>query len=107
MPNELLQKALEAHGGLDQWSRVATVRATDYHWGANIRDEGHAPGFNPSPHGGGNKARMASVTPYGADDQRTDFTADRIAIEKMDGAVVKERLHPSEHFTLRENIPTI
>jgi hypothetical protein len=33
----------------------------------------------------------------GTVDQRTDFTAARIAIEKMDGTVVKERLHPSEH----------
>jgi hypothetical protein len=39
----------------------------------------------------------ASVVPYGADDQRTDFAADRIAIEKIDGAVVQERLHPAEH----------
>jgi len=33
----------------------------------------------------------------GADDQRTDFTADRIAIKKLNGTVIKERLHPSEH----------
>jgi hypothetical protein len=45
----------------------------------------------------GTKREWASVTPYGADDQRTDFTANRIAIERMNGTVVKERLHPSEH----------
>ncbi len=28
MANELLQKALDAHGGLDQWTRFATVQAT-------------------------------------------------------------------------------
>jgi hypothetical protein len=39
----------------------------------------------------------ASLAPFGADDQRTDFTSNRIAIEKLDGTVVKERLHPSEH----------
>jgi hypothetical protein len=32
----------------------------------------------------------ASVTPFGAADQRTSFTADRVAVEKLDGAVVAE-----------------
>jgi hypothetical protein len=32
----------------------------------------------------------ASVTPFGAPDQRTSFTPDRVAIEKHDGAVVAE-----------------
>jgi hypothetical protein len=39
----------------------------------------------------------ASVAPYGADDQRTDFTPNRVAIEKIDGTIVNERLRPSEH----------
>jgi len=32
----------------------------------------------------------ASVTPFGAPDQRTNFTPDRVAIEKLDGSVVAE-----------------
>ncbi len=32
----------------------------------------------------------ASLRPYGADDQMTAFTPDRIAIEKLDGRVVSE-----------------
>jgi hypothetical protein len=43
------------------------------------------------------KREWASVTPYGADDQRTDFTPNRVVIEKPDGTVIKERLRPSEH----------
>ncbi len=43
------------------------------------------------------RREWASLTPYGADDQRTDFTPNRIAIEKIDGAVIKERVRPSEH----------
>lgn len=34
--------------------------------------------------------QRASVTPFGAPDQRTSFTADRIAVEKTDGSVVVE-----------------
>ncbi len=33
---------------------------------------------------------LASLRPYGADDQMTAFTPDRIAIEKLDGRVVSE-----------------
>src|SRR5580704_2744715 len=97
MANELLQKALEAHGGLDQWRRFATVRATIITGGQIFGMKGTPQDPTPRRMTVATKREWASVTPYGADDQRTDFTANRIAIEKMDGTVVKERLHPSEH----------
>ena len=40
------------------------------------------------------KLEWASVTPYGADDQRTDFTPNRVAIDT--GTVIQERLRPSD-----------
>jgi hypothetical protein len=40
----------------------------------------------------------ASVQPYGAPDQRTSFTPDRIGIEKLDGQVVAERHDPKTSF---------
>jgi hypothetical protein len=40
----------------------------------------------------------ASVRPFGADDQKTDFTPDRVAIEKLDGRVVSERSDPRASF---------
>jgi len=40
----------------------------------------------------------ASLTPLGADDQKTEFTPERIAIEKLDGRVVSERRSPRESF---------
>ena len=43
------------------------------------------------------KDEWASVSPYGAHNQHSDFTANRIAIETMNGTVVKERLHLSEY----------
>jgi hypothetical protein len=39
------------------------------------------------------------VQPFGAEDQKTDFTPGRVAIEKLDGRVVIERDHPRESFT--------
>jgi hypothetical protein len=36
--------------------------------------------------------------PYGAPDQRTMFTPERITIEKLDGTLVAERLAPRDSF---------
>ena len=41
---------------------------------------------------------MSSVQPYGAPDQRTVFSPDRIAIEKVDGTVVAKRIAPTDSF---------
>ena len=42
--------------------------------------------------------QRSSVLPYGAPDQRSVFTPDRIAIEKVDGTVVAERFAPTDSF---------
>jgi hypothetical protein len=97
MACELLQKALVAHGGLDRWNGFETVQATIITGGQLFGMKGTPQDSTPRRMTVATKREWASVTPYGADDQRTDFTASRIAIEKMDGTVVRERLHPSEH----------
>ncbi|HYB39162.1 MAG TPA: hypothetical protein VEF72_27860 [Mycobacterium sp.] len=38
------------------------------------------------------------MQPFGAADQKTNFTPDRIAIEKLDRRVVAERKNPRESF---------
>jgi hypothetical protein len=38
----------------------------------------------------------SSLVPYGASDQRTVFTPEGIAIEKLDGTLVAERSAPRE-----------
>ncbi|MEU2433170.1 hypothetical protein ABZ611_27390 [Streptomyces sp. NPDC007861] len=40
----------------------------------------------------------ASVTPFGAPDQRTDFTPGRVSIESLDGRVVAQRADPRAPF---------
>jgi hypothetical protein len=40
----------------------------------------------------------SSVRPFGAEDQQTDFTPGRIAIEKVGGPVVAEMLKPEDSF---------
>lgn len=42
--------------------------------------------------------QRSSVFPFGASDQRTMFTSDRIAIERLDGTLVAERHAPRDSF---------
>lgn len=44
------------------------------------------------------RQERSSVCPFGKPDQRTMFTPDRIAIEKLDGTVVSERHSPRDSF---------
>lgn len=97
MASELLQMALEAHGGLSRWGCFATVQATIVTGGQLFGLKGTPQDPTPRSMTVATQREWASVAPYGADDQRTDFTANRIAIEKIDGTIVQERLHPAEH----------
>ena len=97
MATELLQKVLEAHGGLDHWYSFSTLQATIVSGGHLFSMKGTPQDSTPRLMTVSTKREWASVKPFGAADQRTDFTPNRIAIQKMDGTVVKERLHPSEH----------
>lgn len=97
MSAELVQKALEAHGGLNRWNCFSTVQATIVTGGQLFGMKGTPQDPAARRMSVSTKGQWASIQPFGADDQRTDFTANRIAIEKMDGTIVKERLHPSEH----------
>jgi hypothetical protein len=94
---KLLENALAAHGGLARWSCFATVQATITTGGQLFGLKGTPQDPTPRRMTVATQREWASVFPYGADDQGTAFTANRIAIEKLDGTVVKERLHPSEH----------
>jgi hypothetical protein len=97
MASELLERVLLAHGGLDRWNRFDRVQATIVTGGQLFGMRGTPQDSSPRRMTVATKREWASVTPYGANDQRTDFTAKRIAIEKMDGTVISERLDPAEH----------
>jgi hypothetical protein len=99
---DLLDSVLAAHGGLERWREFSRVRATIV-TGGELFETKSLP-QDPSPR------RMtvalhdewASVTPFGASDQRTDFTPGRVAVEKLDGTVVTERTDPRASFTGHE-----
>src|SRR5215467_10363989 len=81
--NQLLANVLDAHGGLSRGFlalKGMLQDSTPRRMSVWLHEE------------------RSSVLPFGAPDQRTMFTPDRIAIEKLDGTVVAERHAPKDSF---------
>ncbi|HEY1972612.1 MAG TPA: hypothetical protein VGH89_31995 [Pseudonocardia sp.] len=96
--SELVAKVIAAHGGARRWHELTTVRATIVTGGALWGIKGLVQDPNPREMTVSLHEQRASLYPYGAPDQRTSFTPDRIAIEKLDGQVVAERRNPRASF---------
>ncbi|MFF8026534.1 hypothetical protein ACFZDJ_36650 [Streptomyces sp. NPDC007896] len=95
----LLSEVLEAHGGTERWGQFKTVTATIVSDGELFSAKGLPRDLQPRQMTVNMHREHASVHPFGAPDQHSDFTPDRIAIERADGTVVAERLNPREAFT--------
>jgi hypothetical protein len=96
--NELLTRILDAHGGMDRWNRYERVEATIVSGGGFFPLKGVAQDPSPRRMTVWLQEERSSVSPYGAPDQRTMFTPDRIAIEKFNGTLVAERGAPRDLF---------
>jgi hypothetical protein len=96
--NELLTRILAAHGGMNRWNGYEKVDATIVSGGGFFPLKGVPQDSNPRRMTAWLHEERSSVSPYGAPDQRTIFTPDRIAIEKLDGTLVAERLAPRDSF---------
>jgi hypothetical protein len=79
--NALLGQVLDAHGGLDRWKRYGKVEATIVTGGGFFALKGVLQDANPRRMTVWQHEERSSVLPYGALDQRTMFTSERIAIE--------------------------
>jgi len=96
--NGLLAEILDAHGGVGRWRKYAKVHATIVSGGGFFALKGVLQDPSPRRMTVWLHEERSSVTPYGAADQRTMFTPDRIAIEKLDGTLVAERRAPRDSF---------
>lgn len=94
----LLDRVLDAHGGLDAWRRFSRVEATIVSGGLMFEMKGQPQDPTPRRMTAALQHEWASVQPFGADDQKTDFTPERVAIEKLDGVVVAELMNPEASF---------
>src|SRR5262249_46210808 len=94
----LLDAVLAAHGGLDRWRQFSSMEATIVSGGALWEIKGQPQDPPPRRMTVALHREWASVRLFGAADQKTDFTPERVAIEKLDGRVVAERRNPRESF---------
>ena len=96
--NQLLANILDAHGGMERWEGYAKVDATIVSGGGFFPLKGVPQDPAPRSMTVWLHEERSSVFPYGAPDQRTTFTPDRISIEKLDGEIVAERRAPKDSF---------
>jgi hypothetical protein len=100
--NELLGRILDAHGGMDRWNEFQKVDATIVSGGGLFPLKGVVQDSNPRRMTVWLHEERSSVLPYGAPDQRTMFTPEKIAIEKLDGTLVAERNAPRDSFAAHQ-----
>ena len=94
----LLTQVIDAHGGMTRWNEREKIEATIVSGGGFFPLKGVIQDSAPRRMTVWLHEERSSVLPYGAPDQRTMFTPDRIAIEKLDGTVVAERRDPRDSF---------
>ena len=99
---DLLNAVIAAHGGLERWRKFEIVEATIISGGKLWEIKGQPQDPTPRRMTVALHREWASVQPFGAPDQKTDFTPQRIAIEKLDGRVVAERVNPRQSFAGHE-----
>lgn len=75
----LLSAVLKAHGGTERWEQHATVTATIVSDGELFAAKGLPQDLQPRRMTVDMHKEHASVRPFGAPEQRSDFTPDRIA----------------------------
>jgi hypothetical protein len=96
--NALLARILDAHGGLERWQRYTTVEASIVSGGGLFALKGLPQDPAPRRMTVWLREQRASVAPFGAPDQRSMFTPERVAIEKLDGTLVAGRVAPRDSF---------
>jgi hypothetical protein len=98
----LLDSVLDAHGGLHRWREFSTIQATIVSGGKLWEIKGQPQDSTPRLMTAALRSEWASVQPFGAPDQKSDFTPERIAVEKLDGSIVAERHNPQDSFAGHE-----
>src|SRR5579872_1875477 len=95
--NELLNLAVKAHGGLERWSKVNSVRVAASIRGAIwfVKNKGDTL-KNVVMTIDTQTERL--VTDFPDQDKRSIFEPNRIVMEKVDGTLIESRDHPEESF---------
>jgi hypothetical protein len=95
---DLLQTAIEAHGGLECWSRLDHVSARLSQGGVLWPLKGQAGVLDDVVVTASLHQERVSHRPFGAADRHSAFTPERVAIETEDGTVVEALDEPRASF---------
>jgi len=97
--NELLKKAIDAHGGLERWSKLKTgtaiIKNGGILWGMKHQQE-YAE--QPTKIKVDLHRQKTSLQPFLKPNQKMSMEPDRVTIETLDGKVLEERKNPRESF---------
>lgn len=96
--NELAKLAIDAHGGLDRWTRFTTISAHLINGGVLWAAKGKAGLLDDVTVTVDLRREKASHWPFGSPDRRSRFEPQRVALENMNGQVVEELLRPRSSF---------
>lgn len=96
--NELRDDVIAAHGGLDRWNELTSVKAHLVNGGVLWAMKGQAGVINEVNVRVDLHREFTSHFPFGWPGLRSAFTADRVAIEGDAGEVVEERFNPRDSF---------
>jgi hypothetical protein len=96
--SDLLDRAIEAAGGLESWHGVRAIDVV-FNFSGGLLDLKGFPGHHrPAVSVDAQKPRAVLQRLHGDPDDRWIFTADRVWIERRDGEVVEERSEPRASF---------
>ena len=96
--SELLDFALQAHGGLERWREVQSLDVRVSLTGGLYRVKGYPEGVPNVNMKIDARRPSVTITPYSRPDGRGYFTPDRVWIEDGAGRIVDERDHPRDSF---------
>jgi len=96
--NEFVKRVLDAHGGLARFRQFNTVQVDVVSGGGLWPLKGLIQDSNTRTMTVALHEEFASVTPFGQPNWRTNFRPERVAIETLDGEVVKELSDPRASF---------
>jgi hypothetical protein len=96
--SDLLETAIQAHGGLERWNQLDGVSARLVQGGALWALKGQAGVLDDVVVTASLHEERASHRPFGAADRHSSFTPQRVAIEDGDATVIESLDHPRESF---------
>ncbi len=96
--SDLLDTVIEAHGGLKRWSELDSVSARLLQGGALWALKGHAGVLDDVFVRARLHQEQESHHPFGAPDQRSFFTPERVAIETTSGELIDALDDPRPSF---------